>query len=437
MYSSPQCIYIITSFCRFANTNFVGKRKSRAPEAPSPFYKISTSFFRGEMVYYFHMKLTQKTWMRSIALVAAVVVTLLSLLAWLLFRSQGKLAAGVALPRVSPTPQATPSPAPAQIMVTAAPTPKLVQVARQYPPGALDLVADGRVLFTVESVQAAQQILAQYLQENARQGLGPDERLIRAGFDQKLSLEEPSGRGELLNVSEAVNTLNADEGLLPVVRTVVRCVIERGERESSARVNAQLLTGSRIYRNVGVYPYTLSYYETKYRGQAAFSEVKTNEFAVGPGRVDVLTEDGGCIVGEASPTTGPAKVQVAGFQPQWPVSSGTVTGFFGMTDEGMSYGVEITAESVARVVAPEEGVIIYCSQRGSLGLVIDILHDETGCISRIIGCQRSLVELYQRVKKGEQVGALPDPASGRMTTLHYELLLDGIPVNPQKYLSKR
>ena len=388
------------------------------------------------MVYYFHMKLTQKTWMRSIALVAAVVVTLLSLLAWLLFRGQGKLAAGVALPRVSPTPQVTPSPAPAQIMVTAAPTPKLVQVTRQYPLGALDLVADGRVLFTVESVQAAQQILSQYLQENARQGLGPDERLIRAGFDQKLSLEEPSGRGELLNVSEAVNTLNADEGLLPVVRTVVRCVIERGDRETVIRENSRLWTGSRIYRSMGVYPYILSYYETVYRGQAAFSEVKTNEFALGPGRMDKIVEVGGCVVASASAAAGPAAEEVPGFQPSWPVG-GAVTGAFGMTEAGMSYGVEITAESVYRVLAPEGGVVTYCGQRGHLGLVIDIRHDDTGFVSRIIGCRRALVELYQRVKKGEQVALLPEPASGRLVTIRYELLQNGLPVNPEKYLPKK
>ncbi len=399
--------------------------------------KKSPSLWDGKMLYYIQMERQREKLIRYAALAVTAFLAVLGLVLFLAMRGEDRLEAGFALPRITPTPKITPTPTPALVQVTPAPTPVQVQVERNYPPEAVDLVVDGRVLFTVESAQVAREAVQRYLGETARQGLDDDQRLLRAGFDQTLTLEEPSGLGELLGLEEAVSTLKADEGLLPVVRTVVRCVIERGERESSARVNARLLTGSRIYRSMGVYPYTLSYYETKYRGQAAFSEVKTNEFAVGPGRVDVLTEDGGCIVGEASPTTGPAKVQVAGFQPQWPVSSGTVTGFFGMTDEGMSYGVEITAESVARVVAPEEGVIIYCSQRGSLGLVIDILHDETGCISRIIGCQRSLVELYQRVKKGEQVGALPDPASGRMTTLHYELLLDGIPVNPQKYLPKR
>ena len=389
------------------------------------------------MLYYIQMERQREKLIRYAALAVTAFLAVLGLVLFLAMRGEDRLEAGFALPRITPTPKITPTPTPALVQVTPAPTPVQVQVERNYPPEAVDLVVDGRVLFTVESAQVAQEAVQRYLSETAQQGLDDDQRLLRAGFDQTLTLEEPSGQGELLSLEEAVSTLKADEALLPVVRTVVRCVIERGERESSAQVNARLLKGSRIYRNMGVYPYTLSYYETKYRGQAAFSEVKTNEFAVGPGRMDALTEDGGCIVGEASRAAGPAKVQVAKFQPQWPVSSGAVTGFFGMTDGGMSYGVEITAESVARVVAPEGGVIIYCGQRGSLGLVIDILHDETGCISRIIGCQRSLVELYQRVKKGEQVGALPDPASGRMTTLRYELLLDGIPVNPQKYLPKR
>lgn len=387
------------------------------------------------MLYYPHMKLEREKLIRYAALAVTVTLVLTSLVLFLLLRGPGQLEAGFARPRLSPTPQATPTPTPARLTVTAAPTPRLVQVVRHYPPGAMDLVADGRVLFTVESVEAARTILDRYLSENAREGLGVDERLVRAGFDQKLSLEEPSGRGELLNVEEAVNTLNADKGLLPIVRTVVRCVIERGQRETLVRENDALPRGSRIYRSMGVYPYTLSYYETVYRGEAAFQEVKTREFTLGPGRVDVLTEEGSCDVGEASAEAGPDAVALTGFDPVWPVK-GTVTAAFGMTDEGMSYGVEITSESVARVVAPEGGVVVYCGQRGPLGLVIDILHDN-GCISRFIGCRRSLAVLYQRVKRGEQVAVLPEPSGRRLVSIRYELLVNGVPVNPEKYLPKK
>ena len=386
------------------------------------------------MLYYPHMKLEREKLIRYAALAVTVTLGLTSLLLFLLLRGPGQLEAGFAQPRLTPTPQATPTPTPARLTVTAAPTPRVVQVVRHYPPGAMDLVVDGRVLFTVESAEAAQTILDRYLSENAREGLGTDERLIRAGFDQKLSLQEPSGRGELLNVEEAVNTLNADKGLLPIVRTVVRCVIERGQRETLIRENDALPRGSRIYRSMGVYPYILSYYETVYRGEAAFQEVKTSEFTLGPGRVDMLTENGSFDVGEASAEAGPEAVALPGFDPLWPVQ-GVVTGAFGMTGEGMAYGVEITAESVARVVAPEGGVVVYCGQRGPLGLVIDILHDN-GCVSRLIGCRKSLVELYQRVKRGEQVAVLPEPVSGRQASIRYELLVDGIPVNPEKYLPK-
>ena len=382
------------------------------------------------------MKWERDKLIRYSALALVLVVTMLSLLLWLLLRGDGRLEAGLGMPRTSPTAPPTPTATPAQLRVTPVPTPIRVQVQREYPPDALDLVADGRVLFTVRNAEDGRLAVERYLQESAQLGLGDDQRLIRAGFDQKLSLESPSGRGELLNLEEAVNTLKADESLLPIVRTVVRCVIERGQVETINQENVRLTAGSRIYRNMGVYPYTLSYYETVYRGQAAFSEAKTNEFVVGQGKVDQLVEDGGWVKEAASPGAGPEALPVSGFAPMWPVE-GTISTSFGMTDRGMCYGTEISTESVTRVMAPEGGVVVYCGDRGELGLVIDILHDETGCLSRIIGCQRPLVELYQRVKKGEQVAVLPEPKGDtRLVVLRYELLINGLPENPEKYLPK-
>ena len=388
------------------------------------------------MLYYIQMKWERDKLIRYSALALVLVVTMLSLLLWLLLRGDGRLEAGLGIPRTSPTAPPTPTATPAQLRVTPVPTPIRVQVQREYPPDALDLVADGRVLFTVRNAEDGRLAVERYLQESAQLGLGDDQRLIRAGFDQKLSLESPSGSGELLNLEEAVNTLKADESLLPIVRTVVRCVIERGQVETINQENVRLTAGSRIYRNMGVYPYTLSYYETVYRGQAAFSEVKTNEFVVGQGKVDQLVEDGGWVKEAASPGAGPEALPVSGFAPMWPVE-GTISTSFGMTDRGMCYGTEISTESVTRVMAPEGGVVVYCGDRGELGLVIDILHDETGCLSRIIGCQRPLVELYQRVKKGEQVAVLPEPKGDtRLVVLRYELLINGLPENPEKYLPK-
>ena len=388
------------------------------------------------MLYYIQMKWERDKLIRYSALALVLVVTMLSLLLWLLLRGDGRLEAGLGMPRTSPTAPPTPTATPAQLRVTPVPTPIRVQVQREYPPDALDLVADGRVLFTVRNAEDGRLAVERYLQESAQLGLGDDQRLIRAGFDQKLSLESPSGRGELLNLEEAVNTLKADESLLPIVRTVVRCVIERGQVETINQENVRLTAGSRIYRNMGVYPYTLSYYETVYRGQAAFSEAKTNEFVVGQGKVDQLVEDGGWVKEAASPGAGPEALPVSGFAPMWPVE-GTISTSFGMTDRGMCYGTEISTESVTRVMAPEGGVVVYCGDRGVLGLVIDILHDETGCLSRIIGCQRPLVELYQRVKKGEQVAVLPEPKGDtRLVVLRYELLINGLPENPEKYLPK-
>ena len=158
------------------------------------------------MLYYIQMKWERDKLIRYSALALVLVVTMLSLLLWLLLRGDGRLEAGLGMPRTSPTAPPTPTATPAQLRVTPVPTPIRVQVQREYPPDALDLVADGRVLFTVRNAEDGRLAVERYLQESAQLGLGDDQRLIRAGFDQKLSLESPSGRGELLNLEEAVNT---------------------------------------------------------------------------------------------------------------------------------------------------------------------------------------------------------------------------------------
>ena len=71
--------------------------------------------------------------MRYGALTLTLLIVLLSLVLWFLMRDEGQLEAGFGLPRVSPTPQTTATPTPAELKVTPAPTPVLVQVDRHYP----------------------------------------------------------------------------------------------------------------------------------------------------------------------------------------------------------------------------------------------------------------------------------------------------------------
>jgi hypothetical protein len=175
------------------------------------------------------MKIEREKAIRFSMLVTVLVIVSLSVVLGVLLGSEGKLKAGFRSPRITPTASALPSATTAQVKVTPAPTPIQVQVQRDYPPNAVDVRADGKLLYTAVNARAARKALEQYLAETAGLNLAENERLLRAGFDQTLTLEEPSGDGELLQVEEAVNTLKADEGLLPISRTVVRCVIDRGE----------------------------------------------------------------------------------------------------------------------------------------------------------------------------------------------------------------
>ena len=155
------------------------------------------------------MKIEREKAIRFGMLVTVLVIVFLSVVLGLLLRSEGKLQAGFRSPRITPTATARPSATTAQVKVTPAPTPIQVQVQRDYPPNAVDVRADGKLLYTAVNARAARKALEQYLAETAGLNLGENERLLRAGFDQTLTLEEPSGDGELLQVEEAVNTLKA------------------------------------------------------------------------------------------------------------------------------------------------------------------------------------------------------------------------------------
>lgn len=112
--------------------------------------------------------------------------------------------------------------------------------------------------------------------------------------------------------------------------------------------------------------------------------------------------------------------------------SGKVQYYFGVSQGVMHYGLTYAVASEATVVAPEAGVVIYAGQRGDMGYVVDILHDEEGFVSRLWGLGSVKVELFERVNKGVAIGSAP--STGKETaSVTYELLVDDLPVNPVWY----
>ncbi|MBW1815244.1 MAG: M23 family metallopeptidase, partial [Deltaproteobacteria bacterium] len=71
--------------------------------------------------------------------------------------------------------------------------------------------------------------------------------------------------------------------------------------------------------------------------------------------------------------------------------------------------------------------------KGFLGKVIVINHGH-GMVTRYGHLQKILKKRGENVKRGDTIALVGNSGRGTGPHLHYEVLLNGIPVNPKKYI---
>ncbi len=96
-------------------------------------------------------------------------------------------------------------------------------------------------------------------------------------------------------------------------------------------------------------------------------------------------------------------------------------------------GLDIAARVGTSIIAPASGVVTFTGKKGSYGLVLIINHGH-GVVTRYGHLKKSMIKVGDRVKRGEKVALVG--SSGRSTGphVHYEVNVNGIPVNPEKYI---
>lgn len=378
----------------------------------------------------------EKKQTRLYALGVVLVLAVITALLVVFCAPHGGWQTGKNAPRITPTPTPPGEIKSQTLSVTPSPTPVEISIKRELPATAVDVLANGKYLFTLESREEAIALLEEYLAYWAGQPLGEGERLLKAVYEQELSLGVPTGTGELLEKGEAYARLVKNPSLLPVTRTTVSFKVENRTLPDTVSKTTALPRGSRFIRSLGSPEFTLVYSETTYKGDKAYSQTETNRFLVGSGGVGYVAENG-----EYSP----ADLSASAKEKDWPAGrmpttlkmktpvAGKVQYYFGISQGVMHYGLTYTTASEATVIAPEAGVVIYAGQRGDMGYVVDILHDEEGFVSRLWGLGSVKVELYERVTRGLPIGTAPNTGKST-TTITYELLVDDLPVNPVWYI---
>lgn len=96
-------------------------------------------------------------------------------------------------------------------------------------------------------------------------------------------------------------------------------------------------------------------------------------------------------------------------------------------------GMDISTKIHSSIIAPADGVVVQTGSDYGYGKVIHISHGY-GFKTMYAHLDKSLVKLGQRVKRGQEIATVG--SSGRSTGphLHYEIHLNGLPVNPHRYI---
>lgn len=96
-------------------------------------------------------------------------------------------------------------------------------------------------------------------------------------------------------------------------------------------------------------------------------------------------------------------------------------------------GIDIANKQGTAIVATADGVVSFAGSNGSFGQIVVIDHGY-GLITRYAHIEKWLKEKGERVRRGEVVALMGNTGRSTGPHLHYEVRLNGVPVNPEKYI---
>jgi murein DD-endopeptidase MepM/ murein hydrolase activator NlpD len=96
-------------------------------------------------------------------------------------------------------------------------------------------------------------------------------------------------------------------------------------------------------------------------------------------------------------------------------------------------GIDIATRMNAPVISPADGIVVRSGKDSSYGNILEIDHGY-GLVTRYGHNARLLVNMGDKVKRGQAVAQVGNTGRSTGPHLHYEVILNGVPVNPFRYI---
>lgn len=295
------------------------------------------------------------------------------------------------------------------------------------------LLVDRMPVMTLENELAAKQMLWEYLSSSS---VAPEgEAFLSAKFDCELILTPGDPAVQPLTSGDALTMLAQNPALVPILVTTLRTETVQTSPETSETTEPALPKGARIVEQLGSGAVTQTSYHAVYRAGVLLETGAPETKTISVARATIVrtgTYTKANTSGTPDRLEGVEGKSKGDLKLGYPMR-GQVTRHFGFVNGKMNYGLEISNSADTKIVAPGEGIVVFCAERGAYGFVVDIDHGN-GFVSRLTHLADVQVELNQRVFIGDAVGVLAEDADGGKPVLHYELIIDGIPYNPLFYI---
>ena len=122
----------------------------------------------------------------------------------------------------------------------------------------------------------------------------------------------------------------------------------------------------------------------------------------------------------------------------WPVRGWITSAFGKRVDPFTGYskmheGLDIATRTGTPVIAPCDGIVTKVKRDYGYGKMFEI-NSGNGIVSRYGHNSKIMVRVGNRVKRGDLLAYVGNTGRSTGPHLHYEIIVNGVPVNPMKYI---